>query len=682
MDVEEHFYSDDPRRGPTDSWTTIPGAEYYFLGNGLIQAAVQVCSGKKGTPIGLLVMDPERLGTKSQALSFDRASGLQSTLLEIETEGRLFTARPGCISARWSQRDGLPAVEIRWKNPHFSIVEVFFCPDREEPRISRTITIKNRRKKKLTVILRTGPLDKRVSRRSELSGRGRRQFHLEYRLVGRPGRKRAEVAWSRKAKVSSGARRFWRQASSFHSSSPLLDHLFASSLVQLPAIIAASGKLDGSVWQYNREWARDLAMAAIALTLGGRFELAGTVLARMFSRFVTSEGDTLDSSERRPAEECELDQNGFLLFALDTYLLWSDDSTLAKKYWSKIKAAAEFPLRKTFRHPPSGLLHNRREFWERHAAHGIEDGLELAHQVWVSMGLIAASRIALLIGEKREAQRWHREAGKLKKAVLSDERFALVQAGAFIKRRKLSGEVQREVRPSPFAGLPATVPLFSPGAHFLNPDTSTVLPIAWEFIPPRCRLAEETLRRVEELWNQRWKTGGYGRYHVTSEPDSPGPWPFPSLFVARAYLEAGKDDRVWRVLRWLERMPGGKSGSWFEFYGRRPVPPYPQVGIVPWTWAEMLILFIHHLAGIRPEQSSVRLRPRLISGMRRQRFDLRLRGFRVTIQVRPAKPKEKPAFIVDGRVHPYSEDGWRLPYPKKKTHIEVRIPRRAKRKTE
>ena len=43
----------------------------------------------------------------------------------------------------------------------------------------------------------------------------------------------------------------------------------------------------------------------------------------------------------------------------------------------RITALAEYPLRPEFRHGPSGMLSGSREFWERHAAHGIEPGLEL-----------------------------------------------------------------------------------------------------------------------------------------------------------------------------------------------------------------------------------------------------------------------------------------------------------------
>ena len=99
-----------------------------------------------------------------------------------------------------------------------------------------------------------------------------------------------------------------------------------------------------------------------------------------------------------------------------------------------------------------------------------------------------------------------------------------------------------------------------PGAHWLNPDTCVTLPVAFRFIAPDSELARRTLDSVEPLWNQEWQTGGYGRYHVSSEPDSPGGWPFASIFVARAAVEAGMPERAWRVLRWLDTAHGRRGG--------------------------------------------------------------------------------------------------------------------------
>lgn len=674
VEVREHFYSDNPRDGPPDAWTTLAGVEYYFLGNGRIQAAVQVSSSGAGTPAGLLIMDPEEFGPKSRSLSFDPAAGLQPTMLALEVGGNFFYAQAGKARASWTEENGVPAVKVIWRGPSFSVSETFFCPEKDRARLSRRVEIKNLRKEKLRAFLRTGLPRRMLSSHLEIAGGKTKIFHFEYSLTGGPSSRRAKIARGKPASPSLKIQTYWKTASRIRFASPLLNQLYAASLYQLPAIIAHTGKLDGSIWQYNREWARDQAMVAFGLILSGKFELAKTIIARLLEKFVAASGATVDSSEKRPLIECELDQNGVLLIVLEKYVLWTGDRKLIKRYWPKIEAAADFPLKKEFRHAASGLLHNRREFWERHAAHGIEDGIELAHQLWVSMGLSSASRLALLIGKGKKALKWTKAAQEIKTALLQDKKFGLVRNGLFIKRRKTSGDVQNEVHPPPGSELPSQVPLFAPGKHRLNPDTSITLPIAWEFISPQSRLACRTLAEAEKLWNQRWKGGGYGRYDVSSEPDSPGPWPFPSLFVARAYFEAGQDNKVWRILRWLERVPGGRAGSWFEFYGPRPVPPYPQVGIVPWTWAEMTILCIHHLLGIRPGYTVLYLRPRLLRGLPSARASIRFRDLRIHLDIRKVRSKSRAGFWVEGKFKPYSREGIVLPYPKKDIRIKVRIP--------
>lgn len=217
--------------------------------------------------------------------------------------------------------------------------------------------------------------------------------------------------------------------------------------------------------------------------------------------------------------------------------------------------------------------------------------------------------------------------------------------------------------PFPDTHLPAEAPLFAKGRHFLNPDTSSALPIAWEFIDPSGPVARRTLAWLETLWNQRWTGGGYGRYHVASEPDSPGPWPFASLFIARAQFEAGIDRKVRRVLDWLGRVPGSSAGTWFEFYGPRPVPPYPQVGVVPWVWAEMLFLFIHHMLGVRPSEKSLRLRPRLLTGLPSMDASLKLRRGRLNLSVRRVRPGEKPGYRINGESRPFRKAGIDVPLP-------------------
>lgn len=119
-------------------------------------------------------------------------------------------------------------------------------------------------------------------------------------------------------------------------------------------------------------------------------------------------------------------------------------------------------------------------------------------------------------------------------------------------------------------------------------------------------------------------------------------------------------------------MPGARAASWFEFYGPRPVPPYPQVGIIPWTWAEMIALFVHHLLGVRPGEGLVSLQPRLLPGLDRMEADLPLRGGRLVLRVRRARRGETPRFESDRRRAAYHPYGFGLEPPRPSERVVVR----------
>jgi hypothetical protein len=205
------------------------------------------------------------------------------------------------------------------------------------------------------------------------------------------------------------------------------------------------------------------------------------------------------------------------------------------------------------------------------------------------------------------------------------------------------------------------VPLTTEPICCLDPDASGALPIALEFVDPQSELAQKTLAHLETLWNQRWSIGGYGRYHVTSEPDSPGPWPFATLFIARAYHEAGDYEKAARALQWLLQVQGGEAGSWFEFYGPRPVPPCPQVGIIPWTWAEIIIFFVHHLLGVRPDVDGLLIRPRLLPELKFVKARLRVHGYKVDLNIRRAEKAEGRTASVNNQALALDEGKLLLP---------------------
>ncbi len=300
--------------------------------------------------------------------------------------------------------------------------------------------------------------------------------------------------------------------------------------------------------------------------------------------------------------------------------------------------------------------------------------MELAHQLYVSIGLGQAAELAEVLGHKEDAQRWKSESLRLRNALLADDRFALIEDGCLIKRRLVDGEVQREVVASTDAGLPEGIPLFEDGPHLLDPDTSTLYPITLEFIDPKSKLARTTLDAIEPLWNQTWEDGGYSRYNVTSEAGAAAPWPITSMIVAQAAFEVGLDERVWRVLRWMGETPGARAGAWLEFFGWWPAPPYPQVGVIPWTWAEVLRFFVHHLLGVRPKLDRLELRPRLLEGQARMQTSIRIREYVVHLSVRRALEGEEASYRVNGHPHSYNAEGLRLPVPTQDLDVEAVLP--------
>ena len=672
MEVAEHFYADDPSRGPVDGKTTLEGVDYFFLGNGLIQAAVQVTPAEGATPVGLLVMDPEKLGPKRTALTFDAESGLKGTSLTLNDGRTALTARGSSARARWVAGRADPRVEVAWRSGGLRVTEVFRCPDPGSPRLLRQVLVAGPGKGASRIRVTTGVRGRTVEAPLTVRPGSPASVTFEYRLLRRGGRPSVTVRPVEDPGEGRAPVPYWADTAFCRASDPVLERFFAAAKFQLRAAVAASGRLDGGIWQYNLEWVRDQSFIAMALVLSGQPALARTMLARLLTDFVSDKGATADSSRFRPWQESEFDQNGILLFALGSYLDWTGDRSLVEDHWKKIQLAADFPLRPEFRHAPSGLLANRREFWERHEAHGLLTGLELAHQLYVAMGLRSAGRLARLLGRRKKAADWEAASAAIREALLRSPGYSLVDKGAFIKRRQADGRVQEELRPQADSTLPRQTPLFEAGRHLLDPDTSSVLPVAWEFVDPGGRLAGKTLASMETLWDQRWTGGGYGRYNVTSEPDSPGPWPFASLFVARAAVEAGQGAIARRILDWLARIPGGRAGSWFEFYGPRPVPPYPQVGIIPWTWAELVLLVVHHLAGLRPAERALRVRPRLLPGLDRLEIDLPVRGGRLELSLRRARGREEPGFRAGSRKVPYHLYGAAVPVPEEGGRVAVR----------
>jgi len=675
MEAEEHFYYDDPKVGHPDVKTDLKDVNYYFLGNSLITAVVQVCTSGEGTPLGLLIMNPEKFRPKRSCLSLHSETGLEKTMVKIEGKDFSISPKASTIEACWEEVENVPIVKTRWGNSLLEITEQFFCPDRENPKIIRKVQIKNSLNEDVTVLVETGFPNNKLQETLEIPSQVAKEIIFEYSIKGTDEDQTVKIKKIPEITLQETAKKYWQSTATCQYDSDILNHLFNTAKYQLQSNISKNGIQDASIWQYNLEWVRDQSMVLIGLIISGQFELAKIMLGRIFTNFVTDDGDTVDSSQVRPHEEVELDQNGELILALRFYVDWTGDLSILKKHWEKVKAAANFPLKEVFRHPETFLFHNIREFWERHALHGITDGMELMYQFYVSFGLESAAYLANLLNKNEEAKSWEKAAKKIREAMLHDSKYALIEDGQFIKRRQVDGKIQEEAIIEKDSNLPQGIPLTLDYPHYLNPDSSSVLPIAWEYIDPKSELAVKTLEDVEQLWNQTWDYGGYSRYNVTSEADSPGPWPFGSLFITRAYFENGNDEKVWRMINWLSEIPGAKSGATFEFCGEKyPVPPCPQVGIVPWNLAEILILFVHHFLGIRPTQNKLRIRPRLLDGLKEGRAQIRLRDIWIELELEKSKDDKKIGFWVKDQFYPFDENGFEIDIAESDLKIKAILP--------
>lgn len=651
--------------GHPDTQTWLPGVAYFFLGNGYIAAAVQH-SPQEGTPLGLLLMDPASFGPKQAALSMHRVRGLEDAQFVVGYGGSCFTASADC-TVEWDQEAVVPTVRARWRAGGMDVEERFFCPDQSRPRFLRTLRLSNRAKG-CRVHLRTGLRGYELTAEFYLASDEQRWLAVEYTLSDDPTG--VSLRWSQIQMPEEEAVAYWRRVHRFYATGLLLEDLFARACWQVGAVSHSRGRMAASLWQYPWESVRDHSMAVLGLLAAGHHERARALLEHVLGELVCADGAPWDAGQPRPPELAGLDQNGVLLAAVYAYVCWTGDVEFARQWWTRLVAVAEYPFR--FRAERAFLVCNQREYWGRMPIHGVEEGFELAYQAWMAAGWAAAARLAARVQDRRRALRWGHAAVRIQRTMLAHPSYRLIEGGRLIKRRRLSGELQQELNPTAHLAIPSGAPLCSETRHWLNPDASTVWPIVLGLVEADSALARSTLEGLEELWNQRWTGGGYGRYHSSSELDVPGAWPVASLLIARAAARAQRADRVWRVLHWLESLPQARSGAWFEFYGFPPALSPPHVGIPVWQWSELLQLLLRDIAGVWAEEDSLRLFPWLLEGVEALTVECLWRGKPRRLHICRGEEGCEPSVETDCGPLPYGKTGVWL--PEEVTEVECRLP--------
>jgi hypothetical protein len=422
----------------------------------------------------------------------------------------------------------------------------------------------------------------------------------------------------------------WAVASAVVTEDATVRDIFDKARFGLPGMVADNGVMDAGIFEYGAQWVRDTSNTLLGMVHAGHFELARRGFAHVLEHMVNAEGNAMIAGSFEDPDREQFDQMGELLHALKAYRDWTGDDSLLREHHAKLVALVERPLRPEFRDSTTGLLHNRREFWER----TLEDACELAYQTYVILGLRDAAALAEPLGVPERASGWRAEADRLEQAMLRHPTRALVAEGRLIKRRSVTGEWVRTIR---FPAAAPDVPLRTERVNLAEPDATLALPIAFRLVDPRSELARKTLDELEKLWNARWFGGGYERYHSSGQCDQPGPWTFASCFILRAQHEAGLFERSRRTLEWLNTVQGGRTGSWFE-----EIPlvrsQAPTAGILPWTSGEIGLFVVRHLLGVRFEDRRLVLKPALYPGSPPVKADLRFRAGRLRLDISGAGP--------------------------------------------
>jgi hypothetical protein len=647
------------------------GRSYFVLRSGPAQMIVQSDRADLGPALTYLLFDARdgrQSRLKSGALNWDKQTGVSHAALEVVLGGFLFTALGHRTEARWDvSEDGIPGVKTTWWAGGLRVSEFISARD-EEGVFTRVVDVEGAHlagAEEVSLRLRLpgpnlqaagdvliaalphamlaigvpGPLHSRVDVAAgsvvigpltvQPGSKVRVNTALAVELA--PGHPEAAAAQLRARLNTSGSTIAastgdkWRAGSRILTRDQVVQGVYDRARFQLAGMVADDGTMNAGIFEYGAQWVRDTSNTALGMLHAGQFEATRAALVRMLTKMVSPDGVTMIANAFEKPDLEQFDQMGELLHLLKAYRDWSGDDSLIREHRELLLALVERPLRPEFR-DATGMVHNRREFWER----TFTDAYELAYQTYVILGLRDAADLAESLGTADRAPRWRAEADRMLQAVLRHPQMALVDNGHLIKRRKVTGEIADD--PAGFKGFSPDVPLNTERVHRLMPDASMALPLALGVIDPQSSLGRGTLDFLEQLWNTRWSDGGYDRYHTSGQPDQPGPWPFATTFILRAQHDAGLLERSRRSLEWLNGSAGGETGAWFEEISSVR-SQMRACGLVPWTSGEVTLFAVRHYLGVRFEGQNLVIRPQLFPGGPPVTADLRFRQGRLQLDI-------------------------------------------------
>ncbi|HET6512232.1 MAG TPA: hypothetical protein VFH43_08575, partial [Candidatus Kapabacteria bacterium] len=319
-----------------DFETYLPNTQYFFLGNGRIQCAIQWSEDDGCTPLGLLLSDPAHFSRKWSTLLFHPEYGLERTQLTLIHKGIRCKPQRESLRVSWDLDAIEPLVTATWDADELRVRETFRCPD-DESFLVRDIEIEgvegdvqvevalyasNALFNWFTInedyLEATGYTKCRIWT-SDHSHQNER--FLTITLAGVKGRAATSFYYEIEPKhIHPNHRRehalvqeqhYWLNASQVEYGNgdgikAEIARLFKISSAGLRAAVAQSGKFDASIFQYNFEWSGDASMVAEALLYAGHAKTARAVLENILTRLTNEQGMAMESSRFRGGQHAEL----------------------------------------------------------------------------------------------------------------------------------------------------------------------------------------------------------------------------------------------------------------------------------------------------------------------------------------------------------------------------------------
>ena len=645
----------------------LSGRDYFVLRSGRAKMVIQYDKVNIGPAFSYMLFDarvPKQTARKATAFNYKTPNGFYSSAVEVKMKNYSFTALGQNTYTNWIIENGIPSVQAIWWASGIKVSEII-SPVSLNGIFKRTITIESadlvttdtvqiklsvaepaaiaqkhtlvQVKKEASIALTVkGNFPTHLSSNESIEigpialKPGEKKVIESYLLVEIPGISANELYEKASAiekyiadDVNTTSQK-WKNSNTITTSDEMVRNLFDRCRFVLPGYISDEGKMDAGIFEYGNQWVRDASNTALGVIHIGEFELARSVLQNILETMITDNGTTMISDQFANPDLEQFDQMGEFMHAMKSYVDWTGDTTLLSKYKKKITTMIERPLLPVFR-DSTGMVHNRREFWER----TFDDGYELAYQTWLIQGLRDAADLAKYIDAEGKSAHWRAEADKIQQSMLTNSNFKLIDNNHLIKRRNVNGNIVDTIK---FKGWKPDAPAKVESLSRLMPDATMALPIAMQLIDSKSELASNTLNELEKLWNARWQFGGYDRYNTSSQGDQPGPWTFATTFIMRAQHEAGQFEMSRRSLEWLYNNAGGRTGAWLE---EIPITKSQECcsGLLPWTTAEVSYFLVHHLLGIKFIGNQMTIKPMLYPGSSPLKANLRYRSGRINLEI-------------------------------------------------